>query len=157
MVNDQVYSLFFDYNLLEAQGWSFNLADYGYEDGYSMNAGDKVTGTINLTNDDYDSKVAVGFQNTSEKAIDITECQIWSYEVNNSRADKPVTFALPGGITMGSTFDDIKAAYGEPTETYVADGSGYTTYTYYNDYTQKLRLTVYDDAGLTDFSYQLYN
>ena len=41
-LNNKNYKLLFDYTTLKDDGWSFNLADYGYSNGYIMNKGDKV-------------------------------------------------------------------------------------------------------------------
>lgn len=47
------YSLPFAYSEIEANGWTFDLADYGYEDGYVMNAGDQTYEMIELENENY--------------------------------------------------------------------------------------------------------
>lgn len=53
---------------------------------------------------------------------------------------------LPGGVKRGeSTVDDIKAAYGEPTNTY--DGDLFTKLTYSTDAYETLDLSVYKDSG----------
>ena len=51
---------------------------------------------------------------------------------------------LPGGIVMGkSNFDDIKAAYGDPSDTY--EGDLYTKYSYSKDYYEEVHFYVYKD------------
>ena len=55
-----------------------------------------------------------------------------------------VSVKLPGGIELGkSTLDDIKAAYGEPSDTY--EGDLYTKVTYEKDTYQEVELSVYKD------------
>lgn len=39
--NNKAYKLYFPYSDLKNDGWSFDLADYGYANGYVMNPGDK--------------------------------------------------------------------------------------------------------------------
>ena len=56
------------------------------------------------------------------------------------------------------TLDEIKAAYGEPTEDpYRSDSLGYWDYAYEDDdYDFKARFTVYDDKGLTRIELESY-
>lgn len=74
------YSLPFAYSEIEANGWTFDIADYGYEDGYVMNAGDQTYESIELKNPDYpDVTVKIGFVNLDSSAKDITECDIYAF------------------------------------------------------------------------------
>ena len=55
-----------------------------------------------------------------------------------------VSVKLPGGIELGkSTLDDIKAAYGDPSDTY--EGDLYTKVTYEKDTYQEVELSVFKD------------
>ncbi len=159
IINNQPYKLYFDYATLKNNGWTFDLSDYGYENGYIMNKDDKVSGTIDLENESYDTDITVGFINDSETAKDITECKIWSISVDNAFVDddeNPISFTLSKGIHNGSSLQDVVNAYGEPTDTYRADSLGYWVYTYQYDYSTYLKLTIYDDKGVTAFDYSLY-
>ena len=156
ILNNQTYKLAFDYNQIKNNGWSFNLADYGYSNGYIMNKGDKISSTIDLENSNFDSDITVGFTNTSDGAKDILDCQIWAINVDNAFAKKPVTFSFAKGIHNGSTLDEVKAAYGEPKDTYRSDSLGYWVYTYQDEYSKYFKLTIYDDKGVTGFTYQMY-
>ncbi len=155
-LNNKNYKLLFDYTTLKDDGWSFNLADYGYSNGYIMNKGDKVTGTIHVKNPNFDSDVTIGIMNNSDTPKDITQCKIWTIDVDNAFADKPVNFTLPNGIHNGSTLEDVKKAYGEPKDTYRSDSLGYWNYTYQDEYSKYFKLTIYDDKGVTAFSYDIY-
>ena len=63
-----------------------------------------------------------------------------AYEVDLAK----VSVKLPGGIEFGkSTLDDIKAAYGDPSDTY--EGDFYTKVTYEKDIYQEVELSVYKD------------
>ncbi len=166
------YTLPFDYSLIKANGWSFDIADYGYPDGYIMNSMNKVSSTIDLTKAEYtyeDSwdniEVGVGFQNLGTKAVDIYETSIWAFELDvaNSKGefdDKYPSLLLAKDITWGSKYHNIIAAYGEPNETYEAEELGYTVLTYDTwdeddrEVVCKMRLYVYKDTGLTHVDIQ---
>lgn len=157
--NNKAYKLYLPYSDLKNDGWTFDLADYGYSNGYVMNPGNKVSGTIDLENPNFDSDVSIGFINDSNTIKDITECNIWSFEVDNTFVDDdetPVSFTLSKGIHNGSSLQDVVNAYGEPKDTYRSDSLGYWSYTYQDGYSKYLRLTIYDDKGVTAFSYDMY-
>lgn len=150
------------YSELEAMGWTFDLADYGYENGYAMNPGDKVTGTIKLENSNYDEKfnlrLTVGFLNTSDEVLDIKECDIWSFELEtcagSKQAESYPSMKLANGIEIGSTKADVEAVCGACDDIYVAS-SGYEVYTYrVDDY--KLRMVIYEDMGVTNIGLETY-
>ena len=70
--------------------------------------------------------------------------------------EKPVSFTLAKGIHNGSSLQDVINAYGEPKDSYRADSLGYWTYTYQDEYSKYFKLTIYDDKGVTAFSYDMY-
>lgn len=154
-MNGKLYKLCFDYSKLPKAGWDFNLSDYGYKT-YIMNPGDKTYSTIDLKNKKYDAEVSVGIQNTGEKAKDIKKCQVWSISVDNTFADKPVSFVLSKGIKNGSTLKQVVKAYGKPQDKYRSKELGYWEYTYQDEYSNYLRLTIYDKKGLVEMAYQFY-
>lgn len=151
-----------DYETMEECGWGFDLADYGHEDGYVLNPNDKVTGTIFLTNPDYDEDmdVMVGFINRSNKIKDIKECGIWSIDVSitfgSKLLDEVPEMTIAQGITWGSTVDEVLEAFGEPESEYRSDSLGYTVYDYTYDYEKYLKIYVFDDYGVTQISMSLY-
>lgn len=153
------YTMLFDYKDLKDSGWTFNLDDYGYSDGYTLNGGDKVSATIDLENDGYDVQVWIGIANLNSTACDITEGQVWAFECDASFADGELPeLELPGGITWGSTKEEIIAAYGEPeNEPYYSKELGYYSYEYETEDTNKFGLIVYEDGGLKQFDYHIYN
>lgn len=153
LIDNQLYELLFDYKKLQDAGWDFSTADYGIE---TLKADYKTYGIIELVNSKYDSKVIVGIQNTTTTTQDIKKCKVWSIKIDNTYAENPVSFTLPGGIKQGSTVDDVVKAYGEPSDTYRSDDLGYWVYTYEVDYSDSLKLTIYDDGGLVNLSYELY-
>lgn len=155
ILNDDTYKLDFDYRTLESKGWSLNLADYGYPNGYTLNPQNEVAGSLTIKNSNYDANVTIGFKNNSDTAKDLLDCQINSIHVsNNIYGKKPVSFTLAKGIHKGSSLQDVVNAYGEPKDSYHSDTLGYWTYTYEDENNNTLELTIYEDNnGLTDFRY----
>ena len=153
------YKLNDSYSKYKLNGWYIDLEEMGYSNGYILNKNDKTYSTVDFYNDDFeDAYVSVGFINRDENAQDITECDIWAIDVSNSYADTPVNFELPGGLKNGSTLAEVEAAYGKPEEEdiYRSDDLGYTNYSYVYDYSIYLDLTIYDDEGLVEFDYKIY-
>lgn len=155
-MNNEKYTLFFDFKQIKDNGWDFDLSDYGH-DSYTMNSGDKITGTISLENSKYDSDITVGFINTDKKAKDIKKCKIWTININNRFAKNPVSFALPAGIKEGSTLKEVVKAYGKPDDTYRSDDLGYWVYTYSSDYDKYFKLEIDDKKGVIGMTMQLYD
>ena len=134
------------YSDLQAAGWSVDLSEYGYEDGYIMNANDAVS--VSLTNDKYDLTAVAGFANLTDSAQDITKCDVISLTLDAEFSDSNPDIKLPGDLTWGSSLDDVLAAYGKPYETYYSDTLQYYELTYKTDDYQYLQLVVYDDGGI---------
>lgn len=163
-MDGQVYSLPFAYDLLVAAGWDFDISDYGSEE-YVLEGGKYITGGIYLENPAYlmDTfyeypEIRVGMRNYSSKDADIKACDVWSLSISRVYGTKTVSkypdVVIAGGITWGSSAEDIMAAYGQPEDTYQSD-SGYTAYTYRDDNGAEMTLTVYVD-GLGEIKLQQY-
>ncbi len=157
----QLYTMPVDYKTLADAGWTFDISDYGYEDGYILNSGDKTSSTIDLENDKYDDvDVSIGMINTGDKACDITEGQAWAFgcDISFTDDDEPKPeIELPGGLTWGSTVEDVIAAYGEPEdEPYYSESLGYYSYEYETEDFRSFSLIVYEDKGLTEFDFHIY-
>ena len=162
VIDGRELTLPFDYSKI-SDIFTMNLADYGYENGYVLNSGDKTYGTIDLDSTLYDCAFQVGFENTGASQCDILNSQIWSFECDIDRYDCTTypNIVLPGGITWGATADQITAAYGtDPADlesTYGnLDTDGYIVYNYYNDYKYKMRLHVDKEKGLCEIRYEVY-
>lgn len=154
------YTLMEDYSKFKENGWTIDLNKMGYPNGYILNANTKTYSTVYLYSSTYkDSGVTVGFINNGTDAKDITECKIWSFNVRNSKYySKQLTFELPGGIKNGSTHDEVIAVYGKPSDDniYRSEGLKYTTYHYKQGYDKYFDITVYDEGGVTEFSFKNY-
>ena len=79
----------------------------------------------------------------------VKDCLVAGIKLDMSWGDTDLTATpvnLPGGISMGvSNIDDIKAAYGEPSDVY--DGDLYTKLTYEKDSYEKVELYVYKETN----------
>lgn len=156
------YELPASYQELEENGWSFDLAEYGYTDGYILNPGDKTYDTIELTNPMYDEDITVwvGFINTSDTAKDILDCDIWSIQLDTcsgfTQVDNYPYMEIAQGIGIGSTREEVEDAFGPCDDIYEAEDYGYVTYNYSEDYTYYLKLTIDDNKGVTAISMSAY-
>ncbi len=160
VLDGKTYQLPFAYEELEAEGWTFDLADYGYEGGYEMKPGDKVYATIDLKNPAYGDKldIRVGFKNYSNETLDIKECDIWSLEFDTCYASKQLEsypdMSIGNGLAIGSSKDDVETACGPCDEIY-SSNLGYDKYSYVAD-DYNLDITIYEDMGITAFKLSTY-
>ncbi|MGN0482159.1 MAG: hypothetical protein ACI4HI_01270 [Lachnospiraceae bacterium] len=157
------YQLPTSYKELEKNGWSVDLSEYGYEDGYTLNPGDQTFGSICLKNKKYNKKVSVkiGFVNHTEKAQDILDCDIWCMDVDVSfgfeKLDNTPDMQIANGIQIGSSEDAVIAAFGEPEEKYVDKEYNYRTYYYRNPETyQRMTLNIDGKEGVTRIALEKY-
>lgn len=171
VIDGVLYHTYTDpYMKFEENGWSFNLADYGKDDSYSLNSMEYIFSTIHLHNaekygDDYsDPDITIGIINTDSALKPVKQCMIHVIEVSGVNtfdtfeADeynpKPCyDFELPQGIRRGSSLEDVKAVFGEAEPEYVGDGDGYhyEKYEYKDEETRvTIELTVYDGYGLQE-------
>lgn len=157
-IDGKTYQIPFAYSDLSSD-WSFNLADYGYENGYVTNSGDKQSCTIAVSNPNYDMDFSIGTINMTDSTQDITQNNIWAVSLDTSYADTYPTVTLPGGITWGSSLDEILAAYGKPEDDpyYSTEFQYYSLYYYTSDSNKQMNLEVYVDGGLKAFRMEDYS
>lgn len=151
------------YSELVANGWSFNLADYGYPNGYILNPRDTVSSTIDLVNPKYNEQLScnVGFINNGSAAKDILECDVWAFGLDiaygTDKLDNVPDMAIAKGIKMGSTAQEVEAAFGTTDDVYESTELGYKVYEYQVDYNLHMKFTIYNDYGVTSIEFQRYN
>lgn len=157
------YGIPFSYQDIKDAGWSFNLEEYGYDSGYVVNPGDKISSTIDLTNasyDPYEVYVNIGFINNDDTAKDITECGIWSFSLETatgfSMADAYPDMKIAKGIGIGSTREEVEAAFGEADDTYEDSEEDFVSLEYSVDFTYYLRIGIVGDYGVTSIELQAY-
>lgn len=161
ILDGKTYQLPFAYEELEAEGWTFDLADYGYPDGYPMEPGDKVSATIDLTNPAYDEDltIRVGFQNFTDNTLDMKECAVWSLELDTcygyNQVDSYPGMTIGNGLTIGSSRSEVEAVCGPCEDIYENTERGYATYSYNID-NEYLDITVFDEMGVTSFDLSTY-
>lgn len=96
-----------------------------------------------------DLQAYVSMVNLGLNTLPLSECSVGGFSIDSWQFQEApnTTIELPGGIVYGtSTLEDIKAAYGEPSDTY--EGDLYTKLTYEYDYYQSLELYVSTETGL---------
>lgn len=162
LIDGKVIELPHSYQEFVLTGWTFNLVDYGYADGYYMNSGDKTYGTIDLENPNYTDRIiaSMGVKNFGSKAVDITECSLWSWELDimpgSKVAESHPEVIIAKGITFESTHNDVLKAFGEPQDgIYRADSSAYSVYSYNVD-SYYMKLKVSDEYGLVGIELKTY-
>lgn len=123
-----------------AQGWELSK----YEDPEIMVGTNSYT-SVGFVKGEQSIRADVINFGINEAAL--SQCLIGGLSVDGGYTDLDLSatiIELPKGITMGkSNMDDIKAAYGEPTDTY--EGDNYVKATYEADYYQDVELYVYKD------------
>lgn len=160
--NDEVWQMPLDYAVLQADGGSITWTDYGETANYTLNSGDKVTGTIDVENSKYDDKMTywVGFVNNGTENATIENCDVWSLNIDISYGFEKIEGAYPEivlskGITWGCSAEEITTAYGEPSSTYDGSEHGYQIFTY-EDGANQMELKVFDSYGLAQIKIQTY-
>ena len=170
IMNGVKYCVPFSYSELKSDGFTFDIKDYGYDNGYILNPGDKITSTIEVTSTEYgndytDFTPSIGFINNSIEAKDIYECDIWGIDMSimhgSSIIDTYPEIELAQGLTWGSSEADVLAVFGEYEDTYRSDDLEYTNYDFlYRDETNKsdirARVAIKDGFGLCEFEIKYY-
>jgi len=138
-LNGVIYSLPFSYTEFEENGWGGDDLD---EDTLNPNQFSLVTP---LTNGNY--QISVSFINLTENVLSFSESNIgritldaWNY--NRGGAE----LIFPGGITMGSTYEEVIAAYGEPSSR--REGSLDVTLTYSPNHYTGVEVRIDNDTNL---------
>jgi len=99
------------YSDFAALGWTSDDID-----GETLKPGFIMVGNASLEKGDA-TLSGVSFINLSDKEMPLSECHVYGLAFAYSTTGAVSTsFVLPGGLHIGSTIDDIIAAYGEPTE-----------------------------------------
>lgn len=160
------------YSLLVENGWDFDFEDYNIDEDYVLNKGEYIYSTVHLKNptkygDEYaNPEITIGFINNADTVKPLKECSIHGIEVEGSYGfrrfeDDPngevscYDFEIIKGLRRGSSMKDVKAAWGEPEDVYVADGDDYhyEQLTYQGDHvTYKLKVFTKPEIGLQGVS-----
>lgn len=152
-MSEDIYSFQIEYDgeLFELPMAFSELTDRGWKlskyDDPNTKVGTNSYAMVGFVKGDLELRADVINFGINEAALE--ECLIGGLTVDASYSEmdfneNPVE--LPGGILMGSsTLDDIKAAYGEPSDTY--EGDNYVKVTYERDMYQDVELYVYKEQN----------
>lgn len=137
-----LYQFPMPYADFEAQGWTLSKNDDS----------EAMVGTNSYTSIGFikgECSIRADVFNLGINELPIKECLIGGITVDEGFTDmdfSAIPVNLPNGISMGvSNVDDIKAAYGEPSDVYESDL--YTKLTYEKDYYQDVELYVYTEGN----------
>ena len=160
-IDGQTLTLPFAYSEVKDK-FKVDLSPYGFDDGYILNPGDSIASTIDVQHDFDDRfELQFGFANNSDSSKDILECDVSSLyaDIEGMENTNYPNITLSGGITWGSTLDEVEAVYGKPKEDdiYRADELYYWSYTYTSeDYSTQVILHIYDDGGVKEIDLRTY-
>lgn len=143
-IDDAVYQFPMTYEEFTANGWELN-SDYNEE-------------TETLTPHQYDlvyfkkgnAKCMTYVINLGMNTQAITECLVGGIEIDNFDWEEGAgTVKMAKGIQWGvSTLEEVKEAYGNPTDTY--EGDLYTKVTYKKDTYSTIELSIYKESGVVE-------
>lgn len=138
----EVYQFPMTYADFTAKGWTLK----NEEDGNEM-LGANTYGFITFQKGDLSASVDI--VNLLVNEAPVTDCLAAGIEIDGVYSDVDMAslgIKLAKGVTMGvSTVDDIKAAYGEPSDTY--EGDLYWKMTYEKDIYEEVELYVYKEQN----------
>lgn len=138
----EVYQFPMTYADFTAKGWTLK----NEEDGNEM-LGANTYGFITFQKGDLSASVDI--VNLMVNEAPVTDCLAAGIEIDGVYSDVDMAslgIKLAKGVTMGvSTVDDIKAAYGEPSDTY--EGDLYWKMTYEKDIYEEVELYVYKEQN----------
>lgn len=158
-LGDDIYSfqVMFDGDLLKAPMSCEELISMGWqaenpEDLDTMVQSNSYMTGVSFVKGNYE--ISADMLNLGINEVPAGECLVGGIEVDGSGAVyenigqkiEPGIVILPGNIAVGtSTVEDIKAAYGEPTD--IREDEIYTVLIYDKDSFQDVYLTVYQETG----------
>ena len=159
-IDGESYTLPFAYSLIKDK-FTFDLSEYGYEDGYMMQPKESVSTTIKLQNKNYDEDFVflAGFENKRDEEADIKECDIDSVSVNifNCKTTEYPDMKIPGGIGWGSSLDSIMAVFGNPSfDPEYNEETGCYKYKYNFNNSVVYVLYISNLSGLRGFEMDIY-
>lgn len=152
-LSDDIYSFQLDidgtkyqfpmsYSDFTAQGWE--LSKY---DDPEMKVGTNSYGMVGFLKGD--TSIRADVINFGINEVPLSECLVGGITIDGSFSDVDLSktiVTLPKGIVMGkATLDEVKAAYGEPSDTY--EGDNYTKLTYEKEIYQDVELYIYKEGG----------
>lgn len=172
------YSVPFSYARISSD-WTFDLTDYGYDETFMLQPGERTTATVELYNPDVIYPMIVGFYNPYDVPITIEESQVWSVSFDfssflhdsdkdsaNDNTDDSAQGTLPestevpmlpSNITYLTDIVDVIIAYDTPSTPFSYNPET-LTYDLYYQVGHEIFVTLFIDAeyGLQKFIIQNY-
>lgn len=105
MLNGQVYSLPCSYSQLAAAGWAPS-------EGYSLTLNPNQSALERVSMGA--QSIYIRFVNTAMDVLSYQDCNVGGLIVEDTDALNGVQIIMPKGITLGSSYDEVVAAYGSP-------------------------------------------
>lgn len=141
IINGELYQIPMDVKELLDNGWEFEGDVNEDLDAYTYNP------VLTFNKGNYN--IQVNIVNETENPQPYSECKIVGLLINLYYNSNDMTFVLPKGIQSNvSTVEDMKAAYGEPTDFSESDGMAFATYEV--EYASKEVRLTFDENKLID-------
>ena len=145
-LEDKIYTLPIRYSDLEADGWSIKYEGNKEE---SIKAGSYILNYITLTcSNKENAEIEVQFANLDDKDMQITDCYVASVQYWEHSSNKDTVIYFPGGLTLGSTKEEVAALYGEPNE--INSFSNTDKWKYEIQNYDDVTLTINKDTGIIE-------
>lgn len=107
----KLYTLPFRYSELEANGWS-TLDTKELDE--TLEAGKyTVTSTTIVNNNKENCEISIQFSNLDDNDMPLKDCYVSGISLFDSSWSKNTVLYFPGGLTIGSTKEEVNALYGE--------------------------------------------
>ena len=119
-LNGTVYTLPCAYSQFTTDGWSFEDID-----GQTLEPGQYTLSNALINGD---SRIMANLVNTGTDVVAMDKCNVGKVSIDNYQAEKGVKLILPKNIAIGSTYDDVIAAYGKPSDERETDPIKYMDY-----------------------------
>lgn len=132
-LDGKVYTLPCEFKELQDNGWEIE----DYTEDFKLAPNQYSIGTY-ITKDGI--SLSTGFINFSKNEVTLDQCSIGEISIDEYLEDKHADFSIAKGIKVGSTREDVKAAFGEPTESYEGDSTD--DYTYSTDIYVEAKITI---------------
>lgn len=142
VINGKLYQVPMDVEELLDEGWKFDEDENAELDAYTY------TPNVTLYMGDY--QIGVDIVNKTESSQPYSACEACGISINlYYNSDNDIVFILPKGIQSNvASVEDMKAAYGEPTDFSEMDGMAFATYEV--EYASKEIKFTFDENKLVD-------
>lgn len=132
----QIYQLPTSYETFVNNGWTIKNSSYAADADYVLAGKSHVDAYLSNGS----VEIYADFVNMSGNARKITDCDVGGITV---KGNKNLSLTVAGGLSLSSTKDEIEAAYGAPSNSYISDDS--SSLTYEVDTYNKMKFYIYNE------------